>query len=95
MSIDTKTVQKIAKLARIKLGEGEDAEMAAELSGIISWVEQLGAVNTDGVPQMFGHSGMTLPMREDKVTDGNKQDAVVANAPISEYGCFVVPKVVE
>lgn len=95
MTIDAKTVQKIAKLARIKLSEAEVAEMATELSGILKWVEQLGNVNTDGVPQMFGHSGMTLPLRADKVTDGNKQEAVVANAPLSEYGCFVVPKVVE
>ena len=95
MSIDIKTVQKIAKLARLKLSDAETAEMAAELSGILKWVEQLSDVNTDGVPQMFGHSGMTLPLRPDKVTDGNKQEAIVSNAPMSEYGCFVVPKVVE
>jgi aspartyl-tRNA(Asn)/glutamyl-tRNA(Gln) amidotransferase subunit C len=38
---------------------------------------------------------MTLPMREDVISDGNIRDQVLANAPKAEDGFFVVPKVVE
>ncbi len=95
MTIDIKGITKVAKLARISLNDSEKEHMANELNGIIKWVEQLGEVNTDGVPQMFGHSGMTLPMREDVVSDGGIQQDVLSNAPNAEYGCFAVPKVIE
>ena len=66
-----------------------------ELSGIMSWVEQLQEVNTDGVEPMAAVGNMTLRFREDVVNDGNQQQAVLANAPSADYGCFVVPKVIE
>ena len=95
MALDTKAVAKIARLARIKVTEEEKEHYAREISGIIGWVEQLSEVNTDGVPQMTSVAEMKLPWREDKVTDGNQQEAIVANAKNSDYGCFVVPKVME
>ena len=95
MSIDKKTVAKIAKLSRLALSEAEQEHYAREISGILKWVEQLGEVNTDNVPQLASVSEMTLPRREDKVTDGNKRDDILLNAPQSDYGCFVVPKVIE
>ena len=95
MSLDEATVKKVAKLARIKLSDAEIKQMAGEMAGILKWVEQLQSVNTEGVPQMFGHSGMNLPLREDKVSDGGIQEDLLANAPAQEFGCFAVPKVVE
>ncbi len=95
MSLTAKDVTKIARLARIKVTEDEKEHYAAEISGILKWVEQLAEVNTDGVPQMTSVADMQLPRRADEVTDGNQVDAVVANAPNSDYGCFVVPKVME
>lgn len=93
--IDAKTVAKIARLARIRLTPDEQAHYAAEISSILQWVEQLSEVNTDGVPQMVSVADLKLPWRDDKVTDGNQADAVLANAPKAEYGCFEVPKVME
>lgn len=95
MALDKQAVAKIGKLARIALTEADKEHYAKEISSILSWVEQLNEVNTDGVPQLTSVSDVTLPWREDKVTDGGQQDAVVRNAPMSDYGCFVVPKVVE
>jgi aspartyl-tRNA(Asn)/glutamyl-tRNA(Gln) amidotransferase subunit C len=95
MSLDTKAVAKIAKLARIEVTDAEKEHFAREISGILKWVEQLEEVNTDNVPQMTSVAAVKLPWREDKVTDGNQQEAVVKNAPKSDYGCFVVPKVME
>ena len=95
MSIDTGTVAKIARLARIAVSEEEKEHFASEISGILQWVEQLSQVNTDGVPMMTSVSSVKLPLRTDTVTDGNQQQAVLKNAPESDYGCFVVPKVME
>ncbi len=95
MALDTQTVAKIARLARIEVTEAEKVHFAREISGALQWFEQLNEVNTDGVPQMTSVSDVKLPRREDKVTDGAQQEAVLKNAPASDYGCFVVPKAME
>ena len=96
MSIDEKTVRKVAKLARLALPEDRVAPMAAELNGIMAWIEQLNEVNIDGVePMTSAVEGLSLPMRDDVVTDGDDPQRVLKNAPKAEDGFFVVPKVVE
>ena len=95
MALDIAAVAKIARLARIEVSDSEKQHISVEISGILQWVEQLNEVNTDGVPQMTSVSAVKLPWRKDVVTDGNQQEAVVKNAPQSDYGCFVVPKVME
>ncbi|TCS62493.1 Asp-tRNA(Asn)/Glu-tRNA(Gln) amidotransferase subunit GatC [Varunaivibrio sulfuroxidans] len=95
MSLDKQTVAKIANLARIRVAEDKLDSLTSDLSGILAWVEQLDELDTDGVPPMTSVAEMTLPLREDAVTDGNCRDAVLANAPDSEDGFFTVPKVVE
>jgi aspartyl-tRNA(Asn)/glutamyl-tRNA(Gln) amidotransferase subunit C len=96
MSIDEKTVRKVARLARIALPEEHVAPMAAELSGILAWIEQLNEVDIEGVePMTSAVEGAKLPMREDVVTDGGDPARVLKNAPKADDGFFVVPKVVE
>jgi aspartyl-tRNA(Asn)/glutamyl-tRNA(Gln) amidotransferase subunit C len=95
MTLDIKAVGKIARLARIAVTEAEKDHYATEISNILQWVEQLSEVNTDGVPQMTSVANITLPLRDDVVTDGNQQEAIVKNAPMGDYGCFAVPKVME
>ena len=95
MLLDKQAVAKIARLARIEVSDADKEHYAKEISGILQWMEQLSEVNTDGVPQMTSVSAVKLPLRKDVVTDGNQQEAVTKNAPSSDYGCFVVPKVME
>jgi len=95
MALDKSNVAKIARLAHIDVSDAEKDHLAVELSGIFKWIEQLAEVNTDNVPMLTSVSDMPLPWREDLITDGHKRDAILANAPASEYGCFVVPKVIE
>lgn len=95
MSLSVKEVQKIAKLSRIKLNEDEVGHFQKELSNIIDWIEQLKEVDTDNVEPMTSVIKMKSPVREDKITDGGYRDDVLANAPKSDYGCFVVPKVID
>ena len=95
MSVDKSTVSRVARLARIHIDEDRLEPMAAELSSIMSWIEQLNEVNTDNVEPLASVTGHALPLRDDVVTDGEISDKVTQNAPESTSGFFVVPKVVE
>ncbi len=95
MSVDSKTVRRIARLARIALDDEQAVAMEQELNALLAWVEQLSEVNVDGVPPMTSVVEQTLKMRTDVVSDGGCPDDVLRNAPLSEGGFFLVPKVVE
>jgi aspartyl-tRNA(Asn)/glutamyl-tRNA(Gln) amidotransferase subunit C len=95
MAIDKATVAKIAHLARLDVPEEHQEHLAAELSGILGWVEQLGEVNTDQVEPLRSVMSIARDWRADEVTDGNRREDVLANAPARQDGYFVVPKVVE
>jgi aspartyl-tRNA(Asn)/glutamyl-tRNA(Gln) amidotransferase subunit C len=95
MSLDKATVAKIAHLARIKVPEAEQEALAGELSNILSFVEQLGQVDTEGVQPMTSVESHKLRWREDVVSDGGIRDKILTNAPEAAEGFFAVPKVVE
>jgi aspartyl-tRNA(Asn)/glutamyl-tRNA(Gln) amidotransferase subunit C len=95
MAVDRTTVAHIAALARIRLSEAELEPLANELSRILDWVEQLNEVDTEGVTPMASVAASGLPMREDRVTDGDRRDDILGNAPQQARGFFAVPKVVE
>lgn len=95
MSVDTATVRRIARLARIAVAEEEIEHLKGELNAILAWVEQLGEVDVAGIEPMTSVTPMQMKMREDKVTDGGIAEDVVKNAPASEDNFFLVPKVVE
>ncbi|MEL6967640.1 MAG: Asp-tRNA(Asn)/Glu-tRNA(Gln) amidotransferase subunit GatC [Pseudomonadota bacterium] len=95
MSVDTATVKRVAKLARIAISDDRAEELQSELNGILGFVEQLSEVDVEGVEPMTSVVDMSMRKRDDAVTDGNKIADVVANAPMSDDGFFMVPKVVE
>ena len=95
MSVDKKTVQRIAHLSRIAVADDKLEPMAEELNNILAWIEQLGEVDTDGAQPMTSAVETTLKWRDDEVTDGNKVDDILKNAPVSDFGFFAVPKVLE
>ncbi|RMH49749.1 MAG: Asp-tRNA(Asn)/Glu-tRNA(Gln) amidotransferase subunit GatC [Alphaproteobacteria bacterium] len=95
MSIDRQTARHIAHLARIRVAEEELDHLAGQLSGILTWIEQLQEVDVEGVEPMAAVNPMPLPMRADEVTDGGIREAILANAPDARAGFFTVPKVVE
>lgn len=95
MSVDLKTVKRVAHLARIALSEEEAERMMGELNGILGFVEQLSEVDVTGVEPMTSVTPMAMKKRQDVVTDGGKADDIVANAPETDRNFFLVPKVVE
>ena len=95
MALDKATVAHIAALARIRLSEAELDPLVYELSRILTWMEQLNEVDTSGVAPMASVAAAGLTMREDEVTDGERREEILANAPCTARGFFVVPKVIE
>ncbi|HZL00259.1 MAG TPA: Asp-tRNA(Asn)/Glu-tRNA(Gln) amidotransferase subunit GatC [Caulobacteraceae bacterium] len=95
MAIDADTVRRVAKLAHIRQPQDRLEPLAAELSEILAWIEQLNEVDVTEVEPMTSAVAFPLPMREDIVTDGGDAGVVLANAPLARDGFFVVPKVVE
>ena len=95
MSIDTKTAGRVAKLARIKVEEADLPALAQEFTNILGFIEQLNEVDVEGVELMTSVTPQRLYRRDDAVTDGDQQAAVLANAPDAREGFFAVPMVVE
>ena len=95
MAIDVDTVRRVARLARIHEPEERLAPLAAEINAIVAWIEQLDEVDVEGVEPMTSCVEAKLPLRDDVVTDGGDAARVLANAPRSKDGFFIVPKVVE
>ncbi|MEM0909123.1 MAG: Asp-tRNA(Asn)/Glu-tRNA(Gln) amidotransferase subunit GatC [Pseudomonadota bacterium] len=95
MSVDIDTVRRVAHLARIKVGDDEAERLTGELNEILGFVEQLNAVDVEGVPPMTAVVDTALRQRVDAVNDGGNRGKVLSNAPDSDDGFFLVPKVVE
>jgi aspartyl-tRNA(Asn)/glutamyl-tRNA(Gln) amidotransferase subunit C len=95
MSVDAATVRRIAHLARIAVTEQDVPHLQGELNAILAFVEQLDEVDVAGIEPMTSVTPMVMKKREDRVTDGEIAERIVANAPASEDNYFLVPKVVE
>ena len=94
MSVDEKTVRRVARLARIKVEEKDVPKLAGELNVILAFVEQLNEVNVDGVEPLTSVVAMEMKKRADVVADGHYAKAIVANTQ-SEDDFFMVPRVIE
>lgn len=95
MTIDIKTVKKIAGLSRLSIPKEEQERVAGDLSAILEWVGQLDEVDVEGIEPLASVNDNALECRPDAVTDGKKADDVLANAPSQTANFFTVPKVIE
>lgn len=93
--ITPEIVKKIERLARLRSDDAQTKKYAEQINSIVHWVEQLQEVDTENVPPLPSPVDISLPQRADEVNDGNCQDKVLANAPETLEGFYVVPKVVE
>ena len=95
MAIDKAKVKEIAKLARMKVADKDESELATELNQILDWIEQLDEVDTEDVLPVTSVTSEILSQRDDKVTNLDQKDKVLANSPSDSSDFYVVPKVVE
>ena len=95
MSIERQEIEKPATLSRIAIDEDTITEVSERLSSVLELVDQLQAVNTEGVEAMSHPMKATQRLREDEVSEINQREAFQAIAPDTEEGLFLVPKVIE
>ena len=97
MYLSPEDIQRLALLARIEIAPAEAPHTQAQLNSIFMLVEQLQAVDTDGIEPLChpiaAIEEMTLRLRPDVVTEGDQREANMKNAPQQENGLFLVPKV--
>lgn len=95
MSFDEKTIKTVANLARLKLPETEESKLRSDVEDILAWVEQLKEVDVMGVEPLVSVTPRETAVRKDVVSDGNIQEELMANAPETVQGFYVVPRMVE
>ena len=95
MTFSTDDVKKIATLARIKLTDEEVQQMSTELDAIVGYVEQLRAVDTEGIEPIAQVTGLVNVVREDAIRDMFSIQETLSNAPQANEVAFLVPKAVE
>lgn len=95
MSLEPTQVKEIAHLARLAIDEHDIPSYAKNLSEILAFVEQMNALETEGVQPMAHPLDMTQRLRPDEVTEPNERERFQAIAPATEAGLYLVPKVIE
>jgi aspartyl-tRNA(Asn)/glutamyl-tRNA(Gln) amidotransferase subunit C len=95
MSLNLDDVGRIARLARIEISPAEAEQTQKQLNGILAFVEQLQAVNTDGIEPMAHAVDVVQRLRPDAVIETDRREAFQAIAPDTEAGLYLVPKVIE
>ncbi len=94
MRITKHDVEHVAKLARLEITETEKAAFSQQLSGILTYVEKLNQLKTEGVEPTATVLGQTNVFREDKSRPSLPVEKALANAPEQAGGFFVVPKII-
>jgi aspartyl-tRNA(Asn)/glutamyl-tRNA(Gln) amidotransferase subunit C len=88
-------IRRLARLARIELDSAEAEALGRDMNGILAMVEQMSAIDTDGVEPMAHPQEMAQRLREDRVTETGEREAFQSIAPQVEDGLYLVPKVIE
>lgn len=95
MSLTTQDVQKIARLARLAMNDGEIEAARMQLSGIFELIAEMQAVDTSGIAPMSHAQELSQRLRDDQVSEANQREAFQAIAPQVESGLYLVPQVIE
>jgi len=95
MSLTLEQVRRVAHLARIDVSDAEAESTLGHLNGIFSLIEEMQAVDTQGVEPMAHAQDLAQRLRDDRVTEENRREAFQAIAPETEAGLYLVPKVIE
>jgi aspartyl-tRNA(Asn)/glutamyl-tRNA(Gln) amidotransferase subunit C len=95
MSLTTQDIKRIAHLARIEISDTEAETTLSKLTGIMALIEQMQAVDTQGIQPMSHSQDVTQRLREDVVSETNQRELFQQIAPMVQDGLYLVPKVIE
>jgi aspartyl-tRNA(Asn)/glutamyl-tRNA(Gln) amidotransferase subunit C len=95
MAVTRKDVDTVANLARLSFTEAEKEELMSTLNDILGYFDKLRELDTERIEPLTHILPVHSVMREDEVRPSLPQAAALANAPKSDRGHFVIPKVIE
>ena len=95
MSIDVAQVRHVARLARLALDDEMAEQLTGELGSILAMVDDMTAIDTEGVEPMANPFDATQPLRADEITEPDRREALQNGAPATERGLYLVPKVID
>jgi aspartyl-tRNA(Asn)/glutamyl-tRNA(Gln) amidotransferase subunit C len=95
MALSVDDVQRAAHLARIEITTAEAIDVQNKLQGVFRMIERMRAVDTTSIVPMSHAQDVSLPLREDRVTESDRHELYQRNAPAVEDGLYLVPKVLE
>ncbi len=94
MKLSQQDVEYVADLARLQVSETEKEQLSHHLSSILTYMEELNQVDTEGVSPMASVVSQANVLREDEVRESVSQEKAVGNAPAAKDGLFQVPKII-
>ena len=95
MALSLDDIQRIAHLARIEITPAEAADVGRKLDGIFAMIGRMSAVDTTGIVPMSHAQDLSLPQREDRVSESDRHVDYQRVAPAVQDGLYLVPKVIE
>ena len=93
--LNAQTVSQIANLARLSLNDTQSSDYAQSLNKILDMMDSLKSIDTEGVEPLKSPFDNPQPLRADVVTESNHRDEYQAVAPETQYGLYLVPRVIE
>ncbi len=95
MALNIPDIKRLAQLAQIEINDSEAEKTISKLSGILTLIEQMQAVDTTGITPMSHSQDVVQRLRDDVVTAADQREAFQKNAPAVDSGLYLVPKVIE
>ncbi len=95
MSITANDIEKVAKLARIQITDDHVPEVTSSINDVLGLIDKMQSVDTSNVEPLANPHDAVQTLRKDEVTAVNQREKLMQNAPASEEGLFLVPKVIE
>ncbi len=95
MEINEEIIGYVAALAKLELSEEERDRAKEDLGNILSYMNTMNELDTEGIEPMSHSFPLRNVFREDEVVNGDDRENLLKNAPVKKDGCFVVPKTVE
>ncbi|MBT4238430.1 Asp-tRNA(Asn)/Glu-tRNA(Gln) amidotransferase subunit GatC [Oceanospirillaceae bacterium] len=95
MALENADIDKIAILARLQVTPSETSDYANSISSILSLIDQMQQVSTEGVEPLSNPHDASQRLRKDEVTCDNQREAFIALAPAAQDGLYLVPKVLD
>ncbi|MGN0472751.1 MAG: Asp-tRNA(Asn)/Glu-tRNA(Gln) amidotransferase subunit GatC [Lachnospiraceae bacterium] len=93
--ISDETIEYVGILAKLELNAEEKEQAKKDMASMLDYIDKLGELDTEGVAPMSHVFPVHNVFREDVVTNGDDRENIIANAPESRDGAFVVPITVE